>query len=137
MDSGSHLKTKFTAGPYLCTQSLWFRIDDSVCFAQNSTDCAPYLTRQDANSEQLFISQKEGWSTRSTVPRPFVPAPGSHFFRGYSDSVIVGTSPQSMIEHTWVRNHDNVVNNICTTNPAPRGAKTSISLLVAGGEGVA
>ena len=55
---------------YFLYQNLRLLMDDSVCFAQNSADWAPYLRRQVANSEQLLISQNEGWSTRSTVPRP-------------------------------------------------------------------
>jgi len=45
---------------YFPDQNLRLRMDNSVCFAQNSADWAPNLTRHDANSEQLLISQKEG-----------------------------------------------------------------------------
>jgi len=63
-------KVPLTVETYCRDQSLRFRMEDSVCFAQNSADWAPNLMRQDENSEQLLISQNEGWSTRSIVPEP-------------------------------------------------------------------
>jgi len=55
-------------GAYFLDHSLRFRMKESVCLEQNSADCAPLLTRHEANSGQLFISQKDGISTFSTVP---------------------------------------------------------------------
>jgi len=63
-------------------------MEESVCLEQNSADCAPLLTRHEANSGQLVISQKDGMATFSTVPKPLGLATESQSFPLYKNPVI-------------------------------------------------